>query len=145
MSQYINSTHRFLLNIGEPNDIAVQEVTIPSNEVEVITYITGNVPDSGAPATSPGRQKFSQLTFKKGAFKNDTTFFDWANAVRTDPTAKRTIIVTLLDEQGQPAMTWTFPEAWPSKISGVSLNAATSAAMVEDFTFEVGGMITQYI
>lgn len=143
MSNYIISTHRFLMTVDGVN-IPCQEITVPEASQEVISYETGDRLDGTAPIKSPGREVFGEITAKVPSMKNDTLLHDWYQAVRTDDTQKKTVIITLLDEQQQPVMSWTVYKAWPSKISGVSLNAGTSAAKTADITLQNEGYSQQY-
>ncbi len=111
-----------------------------THETEVISYEHGAMIDGTAPMKSPGKTKYADsVTLKRGYFRNDTEMQDWLQAIRTDETQRRTVIVTLLDEQQTPVMSWTIFKAWPSKIDGISLNSGTSAAAIENITLQHEG------
>lgn len=125
--------------------VGFQEISGFDQETEVYDYIAGDFLDSAAPLKFAGRTKYSDsITAKRGLFKGDTEIMDWLNAAKIDPTAKRTLIITLLDEQQNPLITWTIINAWPSKIDGLSLSAAQAQAAVEQITFQHEGYTTQY-
>ncbi|MCC7454751.1 MAG: phage tail protein [Crocinitomix sp.] len=139
MSNYVLATHRFTVDWGGTK-IGFQEVSGMTHETEVISYEHGAMIDGTAPMKSPGKTKYADsVTLKRGYFRNDTEMQDWLQAIRTDETQRRTVIVTLLDEQQTPVMSWTIFKAWPSKIDGISLNSGTSAAAIENITLQHEG------
>ncbi|MCH2225892.1 MAG: phage tail protein [Crocinitomicaceae bacterium] len=139
MSNYVLATHRFTVNWGGTN-IGFQEVSGFDHETDVISYEHGAMIDGTAPMKSPGKTKYSDsITLNRGYFKGDTEMQDWLETIRTDETARRTVVVTLLDEQQQPTITWTINKAWPSKIDGISMNSANSEAAIEKITLQHEG------
>jgi len=139
MSNYVIATHRFTVDFGGTT-LGFQEVTGMSQETEVIKYEHGAMIDGTAPMVSPGKTKYGEaITLKRGYFKGDTEIQDWLQAIRTDATQRRTVIITLLDEQQNPVMTWVLRNAWPSKIDSVSLNAGSSEAAIESITLQHEG------
>lgn len=139
MSNYVLATHRFTVDWGG-SKIGFQEVSALSFETEAIKYEHGAMIDGTAPMVSPGKTKYTDtVTLKRGYFRNDSEMQDWLTAIRTDETQRRTVVVTMLDEQQQPVMTWTIYKAWPSKIDGVSLNAGQSQAAIESVTLQHEG------
>ena len=44
---------------------------------------------------------------------------------------RQTVIVKLLDESGQPTMTWTLNNAWPTKITGTDLKSYGNEVAVD--------------
>lgn len=145
MSNYVLATHRFTVDWGGTK-IGFQEVSGFDHETEVISYEHGAMIDGTAPMKSPGKTKYSEaITLKRGYFKGDSEMQDWLNAIRTDETQRRTVIVTLLDELQNPTMKWTVQNAWPSKIDGISMNAANSEAAIENITLQHEGYIFEII
>jgi phage tail-like protein len=139
MSNYVIATHRFTVDWGGAK-IGFQEVSGMSHKTEVISYEHGAMIDGTAPMKSPGKTKYGEsISLSRGYFTSDTEMQDWLQAIRTDEMARRTVIVTLLDEQQQPVMTWTIYKAWPSDIDGISMNAGTSAAAIEKITLQHEG------
>jgi phage tail-like protein len=89
-----------------------------------------------APRKLPGIEVYSNVTLKRG-ITGSLAMWEWRKQVRdgsaTAPPAK-TVRVRLLNENhdvGAPAMTWVLHGAWPSKITGPSLNAKGNEIAVE--------------
>ena len=139
MSNYVLATHRFTVDFGG-SKLGFQEVTGMSQETDVIKYEHGAMIDGTAPMVSPGKTKYGEsITLKRGYFKGDTEIQDWLENIRTDGSDRRTVIITLLDEQQMPVMTWTVYKAWISKIDALTLNAANSEAAIENITMQHEG------
>ncbi len=139
MSNYVLATHRFTVTWGGTN-IGFQEVSGMSHETDVISYEHGAMIDGTAPMKSPGKTKYADsITLSRGYFKGDDEMQQWLQDIRTDETQRRNVIITLLDEQQQPIMSWTVYKAWPSQIEGVSLNAGNSEAAIEKITLQHEG------
>jgi phage tail-like protein len=115
-----------------------QEVSGLDAEAQPIEYRHGNGPQFSA-IKMPGLKKFSDVTMKKGVFKNDNKVWDWFNQFKTTG-QRKTVTISLLDEGGQPTMVWTLANAWPNKISGTDLKATGDDVAVETIVFSHEGL-----
>ncbi len=106
------------------------EVTGLDIESQVIEYRKGNSPQFST-TKMPGLQKFSNVTLKRGVFKNDNKLWDWFNSIKMNTINKKTIIINLLDETKKPVMTWTLNNAWPTKIQVTDMKADGNEVAVE--------------
>ena len=68
----------------------------------------------------------------------NTNLFTWFDAIKLNTIERSTIVINLLDETGQPAMTWTLNNAFPIKITGTDLKSQGNEVAVEsiDIAFE---------
>jgi len=112
------------------NAISFQEVSGLDAETEVIKYRHG---DSKLFSTvkMPGIVKTGNITLKKGVFIKDDFFWDWYNTIKMNTIQRETVIIQLLDNDGNPAMTWTLNKAWPTKITGTDLKSDRNEVAVE--------------
>ena len=95
-------------------------------EAQAIEYRHGDSPQFSV-VKMPGIRKYSDVTMKKGVFKNDNERRDWFNAIKMNTIQRKTVTISLLDEGGAPAMVWTLLNAWPTRITG---NEVTVEALV---------------
>ena len=108
------------------------EVTGLGQEFVVAEYRNGNEKVNHV-RKIPGLHKVSDVTLKRGVVKSKDVW-DWIAKVRLEgPMAKRTVVITMLDEAGKTVQKWTLTGALPMKYTGPSLNAkgATDVAMEE--------------
>jgi phage tail-like protein len=75
----------------------------------------------------PGLRRYPNVTLKRGLL-TDTRLWDWINA---DPPDKRTVTITLLDEQRVAQMRFVLRQAWPCGWSGPRLIASHTELAVE--------------
>lgn len=115
-------------------EVPFQEVSGLDIEAQIIEYRHGNSPEF-ATIKMPGIKKSSNITLKKGVFKGDNTFWDWFNAIKMNTIERKTVVISLLDEEGNPTMTWTLNNAWPTKVTGTDLKSDGNEVAVE--TLEV--------
>ncbi|MEQ1923317.1 MAG: phage tail protein [Pyrinomonadaceae bacterium] len=122
---------------GKTSKFNAQEVTGLENEANEIEYRHGNDKQFSTVKT-PGLKAFADVTLKKGSFADDgKTLYEWYRSIRADANPIRgTIIIKLLDEDGDPTMVWTLKNAFPKKLTGI--NQATGS--VETITIAHEGL-----
>lgn len=110
--------------------MSFQEVSGLDVQSEEIKYRKG---DSNvfSPVKMPGLKKYSNVTMKKGIFKGDNKFWDWFKQISMNTIARKTVIISLLDEGGKPAMVWTLSNAWPTKITGTDMKSEGNEVAIE--------------
>jgi phage tail-like protein len=129
----------FKATIGDKGEISFQEVSGLDAEYDIIEYRAGNSVDFSA-VKMPGLRKGSDVTLKKGMFKDDTTLRDYFNEVKMNTVARQTVTIQLLDEEHNPMFTWTLKNAFPLKISGTDLNGQGGEIAVEEIVLAHEGL-----
>jgi phage tail-like protein len=129
----------FSIDIGEFTDLAFQEVSGLDMETEVIEYRHGNSPIMST-IKMPGLFKFSDITLKKGVFTTDNRFYDWISKTSLNTYERLTVVIRLLDEKGEPKMTWTLVNAFPKQITSTEMNSQSSEAAIETIVFAHEGL-----
>ncbi len=120
----------FSVQLGDDTTVSFQEVDGLDSETQIIEYRHGNSPVF-YPIKMPGLGKVSNVTMRKGIFVNDSKFWDWYNEIKMNTIARRTVIISLLDETGTPKRTWTLNNAWPTKITGTDLKSEGNEVAIE--------------
>ena len=116
-----------------------QEVSGLDTEAQPIEYRHANSPLFST-IKMPGIKKFGNVTMKKGVVEADSMFWDWFKRVGMNTIKRVPVTITLLDQAGTPAMTWTLANAWPTKISGTDLKSDGNEVAVESIEFEHEGL-----
>ncbi|WP_366943409.1 phage tail protein [Nevskia sp.] len=78
----------------------------------------------------PGLNKVSAITLKRGV-TDSTELWAWRQTVINGRAERRNLSIVLLDDTGSEKLRWNVRNAWPSKWTGPSFNAATAAIAVE--------------
>ena len=110
------------LNDGTASDRALggfSDVSGIGTEITLMEYRQGNDRESQV-RKIPGLHKASDVTLKRGIM-GMVNFYEWINTVRTDPTFRRNVSITLNDEQGNPVLRWNLINARPMKWTGPTL------------------------
>ena len=129
----------FKVTIGDKGEIAFQNVSGLDTEYDKMDYRAGNSIDFSL-VNMPGLRKPSDVTLKKGMFKDDTALFDYFMEVKMNTIKRETVTIQLLDEEHNPMFTWTLKNAWPLKMTGTSMDAKTSEVAVEELTLSHEGL-----
>jgi phage tail-like protein len=120
----------FSVALGDDDTVSFQEVDGLESETQPIEYRHGNSPVF-YPIKMPGLGRVGNVTMRKGIFVNDSRFWDWYNEIKMNTIARRTVVISLLDETGSPKMVWTLNNAWPTKITGTDLKSEGNEVAVE--------------
>jgi phage tail-like protein len=106
-----NPKFSYLVTIGGI-EFSFEEVIGLSTETQVIEYRGGSSPVYST-VKMPGIQKFGNVTFKKGIAKNDLTSL--LAKAKAKAMKRETIIIKLMDENGESTFTWTLTNAFIAK------------------------------
>lgn len=119
----------FQVKIGD-TEVAFQEVSGLDIEAQIIEYRHGNSKEFST-IKMPGIKKTGNVTLKKGVFVKDNAFWDWFNQIKMNTIERKTVVISLLDEEGNPSMVWTLNNAWPTKITGTDMKSDGNEVAVE--------------
>ena len=117
------------LGLGDGPDAGVSEVLFPAARLQLNEYRNGN-------DRAPETRKLSMLThydslvLRRGVI-GSLAWYRWWDEARNGGDARRTVTVTLLDEQGNPAMSWRFLRARPAGYLTSPLDAAEANTLFE--------------
>ncbi|HSE46925.1 MAG TPA: phage tail protein [Gemmatimonadales bacterium] len=83
----------------------------------------------------PGRLKWGDITLKRGITAN-MDFWEWRKQVEDGLVgqARRNGSVVMFDETYTEVARWNFENAWPSKVSGPSVNSTSNEVGIEEIT-----------
>ena len=125
-------------------EIGFTEVSGLDVETEVIEYREGNMPEYHS-LKMPGRQKYGNITMKKGVFQSKNDFFEWWKTVSLNKIDRRTITIKLLNESHNPVVVWTVVNAWPTKIQSTDLKGDSNEAAIETIEIAHEGLTIAYL
>jgi phage tail-like protein len=91
----------------------------------------------------PGLRKFNNVTLKRGILKSDFDFAKWLTTIKLNTVDRRTLIVSLLNEEHQPVMVWKVMNAFPVKVEGPQLKASGNEVAIESIELAHEGLELQ--
>ena len=129
----------FKVKLGSVGEISFKEISGLDMEAQIIEYRHG---DSKifSNIKMPGLKKTSNVSLKKGVFAKDNKLFDWFNKIKMNLIQREEVTISLLDEGGNPTMVWTLSNAWPTKVTGVSLKSDGNEVAIEQLDLAHEGL-----
>ncbi len=130
----------FKLSFMDPSgavDAAFKEVSGLTMEMETeeITEGGNNIFKHRVPTAV----KFSNLVLKRGLVPKDSPLIDWCAKTLggglSEKIKTKNIVVSLLDENGDPLKAWSFANTWPVKWSASDLNTMANEVLIESIEF----------
>lgn len=144
---YPMTTLHFTVSWGDAQQTSnFSEVSGLTMEAEVIEYRGGADPQFST-HKQPGLRKFSNVTAKRGIAPAaaGNGLFEWYNSITVGSVDRRDVTVSLLNEDGDPVMTWKIKEAWPVKLEGPGLKSTGTDVAIESVEFANEGIRIQTI
>lgn len=120
--------YNFLVEIDGITQAGFQEVSGLDSSTDPVDYREGTDPNYVRKLS--GLNKYSPITLKRGITDSDE-LWKWRLTVIDGKTDRRNGSIVLLDETGAEKLRWNFVNAWPSKWTGPSFNATSTAVAIE--------------
>lgn len=117
------------------------EVSGLTMEADVVEYRGGSDPALTV-RKLPGLKKYGNVTLKRGIMPKEAGdgLFAWYATIREGDVQRRSVTISLLNEERAPVMTWTVRDAWPVKVEGPGLNATGNEVAIESLEFASEGI-----
>ncbi len=138
MPDYPLPVFHFQVQWGGTN-LGFSEVSGLNMETQVIEYRDGLRKEYSS-VKMPGIPKFGNITLKRGIVPKDNEFFKWLSATKLNQAERRDLIISLLNENHEPVMTWKALNAFPVKIEGPGLKAAGNEVAIESIEIAHEGL-----
>ena len=119
---------RFRVEIDGIQQAAFSEVTGIESTVEPIDYRVGTDPTHVRKL--PGMTKYSPITLKWGV-TDSSELHDWHEEIINGVIKRKSVSITLVNEDGKDGARWEVRDAWPSKYHGADLNAKGNEVVIE--------------
>ena len=81
----------------------------------------------------PAQPTDVKITLKKGLVRTQSlsVLYNWINSTRINQVEKQDILVHLLDESGDPVITWHVLNAFPTKLDAPTFDSSSNDAAIE--------------
>jgi len=119
--------------------IGFSEISGLNVETEVIEYRNGVTPGD-TKIKQAGLKKYSNISMKRGMFEEDNEYFNWWKET-FEKEYKRDITIKLLNESGEPVVSWSVSQAWPVKIDATDLKADGNEIAIESMELAHEGLV----
>lgn len=105
------------------------EVSAPDISADPIEYREGNFATNTV-GKQPGLIKYGNITLKWGMTES-TDLYDWMKEVEGGTINRKTVVISLHDDQQNEIAKWTAISAWPTKYTAPDFNATSNEVAVE--------------
>ncbi len=112
------------------------EISGLTMEVDVIEFKDGT---SSEIRKLPGRTIWPEVVLTR-PFTGNTVLYDWAVASRTGAVMKRSVVISMMDQRGQPVARYHLENAWPAKWTGPVLKATGNEVAIESVALAHEGL-----
>ncbi len=120
-------------------EFVFSEVSGLNAETQVIEY-RGGSSKTNSTVKMPGLLKYGNVTLKKGMFKDDKAMWEKFKALNMNTIKRATILISLLDEEKNVAMSWTLLNAFPVKITVTDMKSDASEVALESIELAHEGL-----
>lgn len=91
------------------------------------------------PGKQPGILKYSNVTLKRGT-TDSPLFMDWMTELKSGTVNRKTIVITLVDDEGKDSASWQLEKAWPTKYTAPDFNATSNEVAIESLELVCEGI-----
>ena len=134
---YPHGRFRYKVEIDGLDAGGFSEVTGFDASIDVIEYREGDMVTT--PMKLPGLKKYGNITLKQG-LADSMVLYDWIIAGVDGAVQRKTITITLLDDEEAPAASWQVINAWPMHYTAPDFNATASEVAIETLEIAHEGM-----
>ncbi len=136
---YPMPAYHFIVDWGGTS-IGFSEVSGLNLEVDVVEHRNSASPEFHT-QKMPGLLKYTNIILKRGIVKGDNEFFQWINTIRLNTVERRSITISLLNENHEPVVVWRVRNAFPIKYSAPVLKANSSEMAIEELEIAHEGFV----
>lgn len=137
MAGYPHGKFRYKVEIDGLDAGGFSEVSGFDASIDVMEYREGDMVQT--PMKIPGLKKYGNITLKQG-LADSMVLYEWLIAGVNGAVDRKTITITLLDEEEAPAASWQVINAWPTKYTAPDFNATSSEIAIETLEIAHEGM-----
>ena len=128
--------YKVLLDNSE--EAGFSEVSSPDITSDPVEYREGNMTGK-TPGKQPGILKYGNVTLKRGVTESQV-FVAWMKDVQDGKAPRKTVVITLMDDEMNEVASWQLEKAWPTKYTGTDLNATSNEAAIESLELVTEGI-----
>lgn len=130
--------YNYEVKIDNMNVAGFSEVSATDITIDPIEYREGNMKVKTA-GKQPGIVKYGNVTLKWGMTES-MELYQWAQDVAAGKIERKTITITLKDDEQTETAAWQLISAWPTKYTAADMNATSNEVAIETMEFVTEGI-----
>ena len=80
---------------------------------------------------------------KRGILSKNNKFYEWLDTTKLNKVERKDLIISLLNENHEPVMTWKAVNAFPVKIEGPGLKSTGNEVAIESIEVAHEGVVVE--
>ena len=142
-NQYPLPVYHFQVSWTDNSDnVAFSEVSGLVVETQVIEYREGSNKEY-LTYKMPGIKKYTNITLRRGTMATDNGFYEWWKTANLNTVTRRDVIISLLNEEHKPVVTWKVVNAFPVKVDFGGLKANGNEVLIESIELAHEGLTVE--
>lgn len=135
---YPYKKYNYKVLIDQKEEAGFNEVSSPDITADPVEYREGNMAGK-TPGKQPGILKYSNVTLKRGTTESHV-FVDWMKEIQNGKATRKTVVITLMDDEMQEVASWQLEKAWPTKYTAPDFNATSNEVAIETLELVTEGI-----
>ena len=130
--------YNYKVLIDQKEEAGFSEVSSPDITSDPVEYREGNM-DGKTPGKQPGILKYSNVTLKRGT-TDSQVFVNWMREIQNGVATRKTVVITLMDDEMKEVASWQLEKAWPTKYTAPDFNATSNEVAIETLELVTEGV-----
>ena len=135
---YPYKKYNYKVLIDNKEEAGFSEVSSPTITSDPVEYREGNM-DGKTAGKQPGILKYDNVTLKRGT-TDSQVFYNWIKEIQSGKVTRKTVVISLLDDEMKEVASWQLEKAWPTKYTGTDFNATSNEAAIESLELVTEGI-----
>lgn len=135
---YPYKKYNYKVLIDNTEEAGFSEVSSPDITSDPIEYREGNMAGK-TPGKQPGILKYSNVTLKRGTTESQV-FVSWMKEIQEGKATRKTVVITLMDDEMNEVASWQLEKAWPTKYTAPDFNATSNEVAIESLELVTEGV-----
>lgn len=135
---YPYKKYNYKVLIDQKEEAGFSEVSAPDITSDPVEYREGNMAGK-TPGKQPGILKYSNVTLKRGT-TDSQVFVSWMKDIQDGKAPRKTVVITLMDDEMKEVASWQLEKAWPTKYTAPDFNATSNEIAIESLELVCEGI-----
>lgn len=135
---YPYKKYNYKVLLDNTEEAGFSEVSAPDITSDPVEYREGNMAGR-TPGKQPGLMKYSNVTLKRGTTESQV-FVTWMKDIQDGKATRKTVVITLMDDEMNEVASWQLEKAWPTKYTAPDFNATSNEVAIESLELVTEGV-----
>lgn len=135
---YPYKKYNYKVLIDGKEEAGFSEVSAPDITSDPVEYREGSMAGK-TPGKQPGILKYSNVTLKRGTTESQV-FVSWMKEIQNGKAPRKTVVITLMDDEMKEVASWQLEKAWPTKYAAPDFNATSNEVAIESLELVCEGI-----